>query len=587
MATDAPPAPPARTGLPLAPKVVLVVVLIALLPALLVAYSLTGINRDAVEISERQLQAAVLAELATSVTQRVDAIRQDAQAIAAALAYGIPDAEREKAAMASVRALLATFKTMDAVRFEVPEAKISTVIALRGSDQAPPESTAELRAEADRRGMGLAVDGAHGIVVVPVHSDTKVRGYVTALADFSSLTEQLDIVAATRFEGAEVSMLVVDSNRRAVAQQGVRGTPGSDVSGHPIWKVLPDGTLWTARVAVISAHQGEGRRMVGGVETVPELGWAVAIWRPEADAYRTVGIMRQRTLWVVAGALLLALVAGFVGARAITRPVLRTAEDAARIAKRQWDQLSPQSRRGDELGVLHRSIHKMARDLQSGEEQLVKEVELRGALSRFVARDVVDAIVAGEHSLELGGRRATITVLFVDVVAFTPFAEGHEPERSVTMLNELFSVLSEVVFRHRGTVDKFIGDCLMAVWGAPLADDEHATHALRAAEDMMSFVATANDEWRERFDADVRVGIGINSGDAVVGNIGSKKRMEYTVVGDAVNVAARLESLAQPNQVLVGGATRQLVGDTFRFRALGERRLVGRDAPVAVFELDL
>jgi class 3 adenylate cyclase len=148
-------------------------------------------------------------------------------------------------------------------------------------------------------------------------------------------------------------------------------------------------------------------------------------------------------------------------------------------------------------------------------------------------------------------------------------------------------MLTEIVFRHGGTVDKFIGDCIMAVWGAPVPAADHAIRALRAAEDMMRFLEAANEGWREKYDVEIRLGIGVNSGEALVGNIGSDKRMEYTVIGDVVNVAARLEAIAQPNQVLVSGATRDLVGDAFALEKLGDRKLTGRKTDTAVYALEL
>lgn len=193
----------------------------------------------------------------------------------------------------------------------------------------------------------------------------------------------------------------------------------------------------------------------------------------------------------------------------------------------------------------------------------------------------------GEHSLELGGTRREVTVVFADVVAFTPLAETQPPEASVAMLNELFTILSEVVFRHGGTVDKFVGDSVMAVFGAPLPAEDHAARGLAAATEMISFVESAADDWRERFGVEVRLGIGVNSGEVLVGNIGSKKRMEYTVIGDAVNVAARLEALAAPNQILVGDRTRQLVPERSDLRAVGARALAGKKDPIAVHEVAL
>jgi len=204
-----------------------------------------------------------------------------------------------------------------------------------------------------------------------------------------------------------------------------------------------------------------------------------------------------------------------------------------------------------------------------------------------MSKQLVDAIVTGEHSLSLGGKRTMVSVVFADVVGFTPLAEARQAEQIVGLLNELFSMLTEIVFRHGGTVDKFIGDCIMAVWGAPVSQEDHATRALAAAEDMMRFLETANEGWKEKYDVEIRLGIGVNSGEAIVGNIGSDKRMEYTVIGDVVNVAARLEAIAQPNQVLVSEATHALVGDAFGLRKLGDRKLTGRKTETAVYALEL
>jgi class 3 adenylate cyclase len=177
-------------------------------------------------------------------------------------------------------------------------------------------------------------------------------------------------------------------------------------------------------------------------------------------------------------------------------------------------------------------------------------------------------------------------VLFADVVAFTPLAESRSAEEVVSLLNELFSILTEIVFRHGGTVDKFIGDCIMAIWGAPVAQPDHAQRALAAAEDMMRFLETANERFREVYGIEIRLGIGVNSGEAIVGNIGSDKRMEYTVIGDVVNVAARLESIAAPNQLLVSEATRRLAGVGFDLTLVGEKNLTGRKNATTVYQLE-
>jgi class 3 adenylate cyclase len=176
-------------------------------------------------------------------------------------------------------------------------------------------------------------------------------------------------------------------------------------------------------------------------------------------------------------------------------------------------------------------------------------------------------------------------VLFADVVSFTPFAERAEPEKVVEFLNELFTVLTEVVFRHEGTVDKFIGDAIMAFFGAPNAMEDHAARAVACAEDMQRFVEASAPEWRDKYGIEVRLAVGVNTGEAIVGNLGSEARMDYTAIGDVVNVAARLEALARPGQTLVTGETAASAGDAFDFRPIGEHPLRGKQQPVAILEL--
>jgi class 3 adenylate cyclase len=189
--------------------------------------------------------------------------------------------------------------------------------------------------------------------------------------------------------------------------------------------------------------------------------------------------------------------------------------------------------------------------------------------------------------LRLGGTRASVTVVFADVVRFTQLAEVEKPEAVVVWLNELFAILTEVVLRNGGVVDKFMGDSIMAFWGALDDERNHASDALRAAAEMARFVQIANRDWSQRLGRSLELGIGVNSGECIVGNLGSSKRMEYTVVGDAVNIAARLEKHAAPGQILVGDATRREAAGAseFDFVFVGQQRVAGRREMLDIYEL--
>ncbi|WP_437869783.1 adenylate/guanylate cyclase domain-containing protein [Sorangium sp. So ce363] len=576
----------------------------ALVPVAVAVTLLIDVNRRAVRTSEERLQTAILSEVASASIQLIRDVESDAVAAAAIFGHAAGGAIRDEDAVASVRALVATRGLVDAVRLEVPDAGISTLIRKASSDADVPAAPAALRQLADERGVGFGVIGpARGLLVARVRPAGDAgagaaappppggpAGYVVAEVPLDMLGLNLEVIAGRRLGSRAVRLLIAGHDRQAIAAFGVPGVaPGSDVSSLPIWRNLPSGAGLNDRIGVLAPHDEGGQRMIGAIETVPDLGWAVAIWRPEPEAFAALDEMRRRGLAVAAGALVLALALALVTARHVTRPILHLVAQARLIGARRWREIAlGDALRGrrDEIGELTTSLGRMAQDLEQGEADIAREAKLRGDLGRFMDRAVVDAIVRGEHPLALGGKRAAVSVLFADVVGFTPLAESRDAERMVALLNELFSMLTEIVFRHGGTVDKFIGDCVMAVWGAPIAQEDHARRALAAAEDMMRFLETANEEWRERYDVEVRLGVGVNSGEAIVGNIGSDKRMEYTVIGDVVNVASRLEAIAAPNQVLVSEATRNLAGDAFPLRALGERNLTGRKTTTAVYALD-
>jgi class 3 adenylate cyclase/HAMP domain-containing protein len=559
---------------------------------------LINVNRAAVRVTEATLHDAVLAEVAVGPVRLVGDVEQDAMTVAAIYGRAASRATKDADAEASVLAFVATRSTIATLRFEVPATKFTTIVRRTAEDpEIPPESTSELRALADASGAAFAVlpsppgQPLRGIVVarVPLPPDAKAQaGYIVVGVDLAPLGDMLKGVAERRFDGHDVSLLITTRDHRAVAAYGMPGTlPGASVADHPLWSRLSSGAPWTKRLGVVSEYPGkDGALMIGVAQTLPDLDWAVAVWRPEPVAYAALAEMRQKGALVALGAAILALIAGFFTARGVTAPILDLVAQARLVGERKWRKLSLASTRDDEIGELTRSLGQMSEGLEKGEIEIAHEAKLRGDLGRFMSKPLVDAIVRGEHPLALGGKRSPVSVLFADIVGFTPLAESRDAEQVVGLLNELFSVLSEIVFRHGGTVDKFIGDCIMAVWGAPIPQEDHAARALAAAEDMMRFLETANEEWKEKYDVEIRLGIGVNSGEAIVGNVGSDKRMEYTVIGDVVNIAARLEAIALPNQVLVAETTQKLAGDRFTLRELGARKLTGRKTETRVYSLE-
>jgi adenylate cyclase len=204
--------------------------------------------------------------------------------------------------------------------------------------------------------------------------------------------------------------------------------------------------------------------------------------------------------------------------------------------------------------------------------------------SRFVNPYVVKQLVE-RGGLEGAGEAREVTLLFSDIRGFTTLSESRAPREVVEILNRYFSRQVEVIYRHGGSIDKFIGDAIMALWGAPLDDPQHAQHAVACALDMAEALAAFKAELGEsgaKFD----VGIGLHSGPAVVGLIGSETRREFTSIGDTVNLASRIEGLTKEagRRILVSRETMERCGDAFDFVSCGTFQAKGRAQPVELFE---
>jgi adenylate cyclase len=204
--------------------------------------------------------------------------------------------------------------------------------------------------------------------------------------------------------------------------------------------------------------------------------------------------------------------------------------------------------------------------------------------SRFVNPHVVQQLIE-RGGIEGAGQTREVTLLFSDIRGFTTLSESRSPVEVVELLNRYFSLQVDVVFQHGGSLDKFIGDCIMALWGAPLDDPEHARHAVACALDMADTLQAFKRELGAE-QSDFDVGIGLHSGPAVVGFIGSQKRREYTAIGDTVNLASRIEGLTKDakRRILVSRDTMERCGDAFDFVSCGTFPVKGRAQPVELFE---
>ncbi|GAB1234250.1 CHASE2 domain-containing protein [Ferrigenium sp. UT5] len=211
--------------------------------------------------------------------------------------------------------------------------------------------------------------------------------------------------------------------------------------------------------------------------------------------------------------------------------------------------------------------------------------QITGLFGQYVPGELVDEMAKHPESVSMEGDSREMSILFSDVRGFTTISEGLDPKELSLLMNEFLTPLSRIVYEQRGTIDKYMGDCIMAFWGAPLADPEHAQHAILAGLKMQRTLAELQPHFKARGWPEIRVGVGVNTGRVSVGNMGSEVRIAYTVMGDAVNLASRLEGITKEygSQILVGETTRQ-AAPGFVYREVDRVRVKGKEKPVAIFE---
>jgi adenylate cyclase len=228
------------------------------------------------------------------------------------------------------------------------------------------------------------------------------------------------------------------------------------------------------------------------------------------------------------------------------------------------------------------------------EERYAKKI--RAMFSSYVTERIVNELIRNPGMAKLGGERREVTVLFSDVVGFTSFSEKHSPEEVVAILNEYLGAMTDIIFKWEGTLDKFVGDAIVAFWGAPMKQENHAELAVRCALDMVRRLERLQRKWKVEGKPVLDSGIGINTGEVLVGNIGAEgKKMDYTVIGDHVNLGSRVEGLTRKykTHILITEFTLEKIkeaiqsGHLYRLEVKGLEKAVvkGKEKPVEIYEI--
>ena len=277
--------------------------------------------------------------------------------------------------------------------------------------------------------------------------------------------------------------------------------------------------------------------------------------------------------------LLISIGVGIWIARSVSEPVLQLAEGTRKIAEGDYSQRID-VRTKDEVGLLATAFNQMS-------QGLAERDQVRDLLGKVVSPAVATELL--RKDLTLGGEEREVTILFSDLRSFTSMSEARSPQEMLGILNRYFTRMSGIVETHGGVVDKYVGDALMALFGAPLTLTDHVDRALETALDMIDALDELNRQWQAQGRHPLRVGIGINTDIVVAGNMGSQTRLNYTVIGDGVNLASRLEELTKTPEsdarIIISSSTLKRAKKSYRTRRLGEVAVKGRKEATEIYAL--
>jgi len=312
----------------------------------------------------------------------------------------------------------------------------------------------------------------------------------------------------------------------------------------------------------------------------------------------------RRLLTIAVGAfsatsLAVALLLGAVLSWSLIRPVRRVDLALEHIANGDFEQRVVVPNRDEfgslttnlnkttaHLGAVYSDLESLNTGLQETVETKVQELNRAARLRRYVSPQLAESILAGDTEVVLGSSRKYLTIFLSDIRGFTEMTEQMEPEHLVDELNEYLSEMTEIVFRHGGTLDKYIGDAILVFFGDPIPQEDHAERALRMALEMQQHVEDLAERWTATYGASFRIGIGVTTGWVTVGNIGSSARTDYTVLGNEVNLAARLADRAEAGEILVSERTMVKAEGIVSGEVVDEVTLKGVSRPIKVYALD-
>ncbi len=387
-----------------------------------------------------------------------------------------------------------------------------------------------------------------------------------------TLIKQEKLIRAIETQGMSETFMVNENGDLIAHSDSRLVLAGGNMENLPIVQMMMKSGVANGQTRYVDE---DGEAYLGSFKKTGVAGIGVITSVPEGQAFAEVYNIQRRNLYILVIVLNIAVLIVFIFSKTLTRPIRSLVAATRKIQEGDFN-VDITTNTNDEVGVLTSSFVEMGRGLQEREKMKV-------AFGKFVNKNIADMVLRDEISL--GGQKQDVTVLFTDLRNFTAQSELMQPEEVVEFLNQYLTRMVQCVHDNSGIVDKFIGDAIMALWGTPVSSEYDTTRAIDAALAMRRELISFNNERKNMGIQPVRIGAGINTGPVVAGQIGSPDRMEYTVIGDTVNLASRIESLNKPfgTDILVTGHTLKIVKDVFDCVPMEKIKVKGKKDQLQVY----
>lgn len=418
-------------------------------------------------------------------------------------------------------------------------------------------------------------------------SGQKLQGYFRIMTEITGLSSQLKGIIHNRSFPRFDSAYVMDKTYNVIASSQWNGKAEKlNLKDKKMFQdIFLNKSLPQKNIGLAFDHRDGKTDWLVNINTVPQFNWLLVTLLKKGTAYESLYSMQKKIIVV---AIIFIFIAGLAGAffgRKLSAPILKIAKGARIFAENNFKHRINGVKSGDEIEEVADAFNFLGESLEQYDSRIKKEVAIRSDLSRYLTPELVESVIERKADLSLGGKKEKVAVLFADIAGFTSISESKPPEQVVSILNELFTILTGIIFRNKGMVDKFIGDSVMALFGIPNSDKNAPDNAVNAAKEMITWLEVGNKKWKKELGIKIKLSIAVNYGEAIIGNIGSEKRMEFTAIGDVINTAAKIEKIALADQILITEDVYEKLNNREGIKPLGEFKLPGHESNAKLFEI--